>query len=366
MKARWGFWNNYLVGIPWGRWRRLLAENPLDAGYRHRAAFLTLTSFRNSYYRRREERQYGAAVTNTRIEEPPLFLLGHWRSGTTHLHNLLACDSEQFAVPNSIQTIYPHTFLTTEAAVRRQFASWIPDTRPMDNVATGLDSPQEDEFAMCATCLRSPYLGMVTFPRRAAHYDRYLTFRDAAPHEVEEWKAAFLGFLRKLTLRHGRPLLLKSPTHTARIRLLLDLFPGARFVHIHRDPYAVFQSTQHLLRRLWQINALHAPPANVDEQILQRYARMYDAYFEERRLIPEGRFCEIGFDDLVQDPVGQVGSIYNQLGMPGFEAFRPRLQAYVDSLSGYGKNQFEGLSPAQRKQVAASWGRSFEAWGYPV
>src|SRR5262249_55445160 len=146
--------------------------------------------------------------------------------------------------------------------------------------------------------LKSPCLGMFSFPRRADHYDRYLTFRGVPERELEEWKAAFLWFLRKLTLKHRRPLLLKSPTHTARIRLLLDLFPGARFVHIHRDPYLVFQSTEHLHRRLLLIDALQQPSADVGEQILQRYTRMYDAFFEERDLIPEGQFHEIRFDAL--------------------------------------------------------------------
>lgn len=185
MKTEWGFWNNYLLGIPWDRWRKLLSENKVDAGYRHRAAFIGLMSVQNSLNRRLEERRYGAAIAKTRIEEPPVFVLGHWRSGTTHLHNLLAGHTEAFATSNSLQVTYPHTFLTTEDSVRRRFSGMIPRTRPMDNVAIGLETPQEDEFAMCVTCLYSPFLGMASFPRRAEHYDRYLTFRDVPPHELE-------------------------------------------------------------------------------------------------------------------------------------------------------------------------------------
>src|SRR5688500_4507216 len=186
MKARWGFWNNYLVGIPWDRWRALRAENRVDPGYRHRAACLTALSALNSVYRRQEERQYGAAVAAVRLEAPPLFILGHWRTGTTFLHGLLACDAEQFASPNSIQVCYPDTFLCREQAVRKQFAAFVPRTRPMDNVAMSPDAPQEDEFALCVASLRSPYLGMFSFPRRADHYDRYLTFRGVPEPAVEE------------------------------------------------------------------------------------------------------------------------------------------------------------------------------------
>src|SRR5687768_18104609 len=44
--------------------------------------------------------------------------------------------------------------------------------------------------------------------------------------------------------------ILKSPPHTCRVPTLLRLFPDARFVHIVRDPYAVYPSTLHLWRIL--------------------------------------------------------------------------------------------------------------------
>jgi hypothetical protein len=364
MKPRWRFWHNYLVGIPRDRWRLLRARNEVDPGYRHRAAFLGLTSFRNSMLQRREEARFGAAIEATRIQGAPLFVIGHWRSGTTHLHNLLACDREQFAAPNSIQVSYPHYFLLAEEAIGKQFTAFVPSTRPMDNVRLDAGTPQEDEFAMCAACQLSPFLGMGTFPRRAAHYDRYLAMRDAWPEEVAEWKSTFLWFLKKLTLKHGRPLLLKSPTHTARIGLLLDLFPGARFVHIHRNPYAVFQSTTHLLRRLGPIHTLQRPPDDLADDILTRHNLMYDAYFEDAPEIPAGQFCEVSYEALVRDPVGQVRAIYERLALPGFEAMRPGLEAYVASLNGYRTNEHAELSPSVRSRVARAWQRSFERWMY--
>ena len=365
-KKQWGYWNNYLIGIPWGRWRALLRENRVDPPYRPRARLLTVVSLKNSVERLREERQFGAVIARTRVEEAPVFVLGHWRSGTTHLHNLLACDREQFAAPTSIQVSYPYSFLSTETAIRKQFLEWVPETRPMDGVALGPDTPQEDEFAMCVSCLRSPFLGMASFPRRADHYDRYLTFAGVAPQEVAEWKSSFDWFLRKLTVRHGRRLLLKSPTHTARIRLLLELFPDARFVHVHRDPYAVFRSTQHLFRSLWPINVLQAPPPDTDERILRRYSAIYDSFLAERELIPEGQFHEVAYDDVVADPLGQVRVIYERFRLSGYERIRPELERYVASLGDYRRNPHTELPSAQRDQVRSAWRKSFEVWDYPA
>jgi hypothetical protein len=362
-EARWSFWHNYLVGMPWDRWRVLRSENTVDRGYRRRAAYLAGVSMVNSLYRRQEERRYGAAIAKTQIADPPLFVLGHWRTGTTFLHHLLACDKEQFAAPNTAQVSYPFTFLITEQTVGR-WAAMLPQSRPMDNVAISMQTPQEDEFALCIASLKSPCLGMFSFPRRADHYDRYLSFRGVPEHEAEAWKGTVRWFLQKLTLKYRRALLLKSPPHTARVRLLLEMFPDARFIHIHRDPYTVFQSTQHLFRRLGPINWLQKPPADLVEPILQRYTQMFDAFFEEKALIPEGRFHEIRFEDLEQDPVGQVRATYERLGLDGFSAFLPRLEQYVDSLAGYRRNLFADLPPELRRGVARAWQRSFDAWGY--
>ena len=78
-------------------------------------------------------------------------------------------------------------------------------------------------------------------PRQAKRYDKYLTFREASLDEIARWQSALKWFVQKLAYSKGnRPLVLKSPAHTGRVRLLLEAFPEARFIHIHRNPYDVF------------------------------------------------------------------------------------------------------------------------------
>lgn len=353
-----------LLGIIAADWWKLLRENrfAVDAPYSGQATAITLFSFLNSVYRRKEQRTYGAAVEKVAVEAP-LFILGHWRSGTTMLHNLLALD-EQFAYPNLFQVSHPHSFLYREAAITKQLGEASANKRPMDNVEVTFQSPGEDEFASAIASLRSPIIGW-SFPRRQEHYDEYLTFRGVREQEVRRWKTAFLSFLKKLTWRYERPLILKSPVHTGRIRLLLELFPRARFVHIHRHPYTVFQSTQRLFRQAVTRSHLQQPvEAAIDEGIRQRYAVMYDAFFQERSLIPEGRSHEICFEELEADVEGQIGKLYERLALPGFQALQPRLRQYLAARGAYQKNTFPPLAAPLRRSVARAWGRSFEAWGY--
>src|SRR5688500_2029819 len=88
-------------GVTFGDWLRVLWDNrfcvhPLCWA---RAANITLGSLGNTFYRRLEDWRYGAAIRKAAVH-PPIFVLGLWRSGTTHLHNLLARD-ERFAFPNT-------------------------------------------------------------------------------------------------------------------------------------------------------------------------------------------------------------------------------------------------------------------------
>ena len=269
-------------GMTLGTWWAFLRRHRFAIDLRHspRALVATAISASNSVNARMEWRRFGRRIEAAHVEAP-LFILGHYSSGTTHLHNLLALDP-QFAAPTLFQVLNPHTFLSTERWAAPVADRLIVRRRYQDEMALGAGMPSEDEFATCVMTGVSPYMGWC-FPGDGAYYDRFLTFRDAQETEIDRWKHALTTFLKKLTLRYGRPLVLKSPPHTARIRLLLELFPDARFVHIHRDPYAVFRSTRHMIRAGQPLYHLRDGPIQDGEDgIIAVYTEMYDAYFEQQ------------------------------------------------------------------------------------
>jgi len=366
LKHRWSVGHNYMSGITFGKWLRLLADNQfrISPAYLHRALFITMTSLANTGFAAVENLRYTKTIAQTDIKNPPVFILGHWRSGTTLLHDLLAQDVTQFQYANTYQVVNPLTFLTTEKFMAKWFSGLVPETRPMDNMAISFASPQEDEFAPLLMSLYSVYLG-ISFPERQAHYEKYLSFRDVDRAETDTWCSAFMRFCQKLSMNDDRALLLKSPPHTARIRLLLKMFPDAKFIHIHRDPYRVFLSQRHFFDTAGWYTYLQRPNLDViDEGILQRYTNMFDAFFEDVSLIPEGQLHEIRFEDLEADPAKEISGVYDALGLNGFAEFEPGLNRYVESLEGYKKNTFTDIDDATRALVAKRWKRSFEVWGY--
>lgn len=368
LKNQWSLDHNFMTGVTFGIWLKVLAENRfyIAPAYWHRGVVITLASIANSGFAVIEKLRFGKAIKQAEIPKAPVFVLGHWRSGTTFLHELLAQDDTQFQYANTYRVVNPLTFLTTERFITKALAGLVPPKRPMDNMELKFSSPQEDELAPLLMTRKSLYLGM-SFPRNTDFYDKYLSFRDVDRAEIEKWKAAFLAFSKKLMLNDKRTLLLKSPAHTARIRIILEMFPDARFVHIHRDPYKVFQSQRHFFDTAGWFTYLQRPIIEtIDEGILKRHETMYDAYFEDLPLVPKDRICELNFVDLETDPAGSIKEIYDSLSLNGYDEFAPKLERYVDSLKGYEKNDFGSLNNADKKMVAKHWKRSFETWGYSM
>src|SRR5262249_23911240 len=151
------------------------------------------------------------------------------------------------------------------------------------------------------------------------------------------WKSNYTHFLKKVTFKYGRPLVLKSPANTARIGLLLKLFPDAKFVHIHRNPYDVFRSTVHTWKaagKWWQFQKTDfGDDDSINRQLLRQTKILYDGYFAQRSLIPAGRFHEIAFYDLERDPVQQLRNTYEALNLPDFQHAAEPVTTYLKSLA---------------------------------
>lgn len=304
-------------------------------------------------------------LRNETIKQPPIFILGHWRSGTTLLHELMVLD-ERHTSPSTYACLVPSFFMHTEPFARRFLKFILPANRPMDNMQAGWDKPQEDEFALLNLGLPSPYLS-IAFPNDLPPPQSFLTLDGLSPQQLQDWQDGLRQFLIKVQHTNGgRRLVLKSPTHTARVKTLLAMFPDARFIHIVRDPYVVFPSTVHLWKTLYMKHGLQDPTfASLDEQVLNTLSVMYESYERDQAIVPAGHLCEIKYEDLVRDPLQELRMIYEKLGLDGFETVVPRLQEYLAATDGYQTNQYE-LTDDQRQQISTRWRPFIEKYGYDV
>ncbi|WP_395449205.1 sulfotransferase family protein [Aminobacter sp. UC22_36] len=287
-------------------------------------------------------------------DNAPVFVLGYFRSGTTFLQNLLAADPG-LRSPSWPQVLAPQTFVLGWVLLRYLFVPLLPLTRLNAVVPVGAKLPAEDDFALNNLGGMSVLAGRAMLPRRQAFFNRFHDLDALSKEELSRWRSYQFAFLQKLTLvAGGRRLLLKSPSHTARVRYLLELFPGAKFVHISRSPEVVFRSNLLLARELQRAFALQPPlPEDEQEEIITcEYLATEMHYLADRALIPAADLAEVRLEDLTADPLGEMKRIYRELGLPfsrGCEARMPQIAAT------FGKqvpNSYPNLTERQKARVA--------------
>jgi hypothetical protein len=340
-------------------WRNRFAVSPTRVPM---ALVITILSLCNSALGLLQSCVYGRRIRRSVVEHDPIFVLGHWRSGTTLLHELLVCDPRH-AYPDTLACFAPHHFLLTGRLLKNWLTVFVPPQRPMDNIPIRWESPQEDEWALCNLGQPSPYL-TILFPNREPQDPEYLDLRGVPQADLDRWKLALTWFLQALTFRDPKRLVLKTPLHTARVRILLEMYPRARFVHVVRDPVAVFSSTMYTWRQLYNYEALQvARYEGLEEYVFETLIRMYDAFEADRQLVPPDQLCEVHYEDLVRDPVSEIRRIYEQLGLDGFEQALPAIQTYLSNRANYSTNRFQ-LDPTMREKIRRRWAQYAQRYGY--
>jgi len=305
---------------------------------------------------------YGKKIARTEIADSPIFIIGHWRSGTTHLHELLALDP-RFTCPTTYECFSPHHFLVSRRFVAPFIKYALPATRTQDNMAIGLDRPQEDEFALSMLGVVSPYMNQA-FPHQRGEYNAFYDLDRIDRRDAQRWEDAFVRFLKKVTLLRTKTLVLKSPTHTFRIATLLRLFPRARFVYLVRNPYDIFLSTVSLWKSLAKALSLQSVDfKGLEDYVFEVFNLMYQKFEETRALIPSSQLCTVHYEDLEADPIGQLRILYETLGLDGFDAVVPALQKYLAGLKDYRKNTYT-LTPEIHAKITQSWGAFIAQYGY--
>lgn len=248
--------------------------------------------------------------------------------------------------------------------LRRDRARKVP--RPMDAMHVSAKSPQEDEFALLALGARSPYEALL-FPR---FFDRAMATADPldlGPAERASWIACFTNFIGWVQgSRPGRQLILKSPTHSYRVQLLCELFPEARFVHIVREPLAVFSSTIRLWQAMFSLYALTDLPddAELETQVLRNWLRLEDKLEAALPSVRDRHIVRVRFEDLVAEPIAQLHRIYEELSLGVFATVRPLLEAYVQGIDGY-QPRGAVLAAETERRVRTTWAEIFSRYDYP-
>lgn len=319
----------------------------------------------NSTMNRLQKVFYQQHLNRINLGRPPVFIIGHWRSGTTLMHELISQD-ERFAYPSNFEAFVPEHFLLTRHVMYPLINMLMPSKRPMDAMTMNAASPQEDDFALLAYGAPTPYR-RVAFPGESDNDRAHLNSDAVDEGRLEGVRKSLDHFYRSLTLRYrGRQLVLKSPPHTGRMAHLAKWFPGAKFVHLSRHPHKLVSSTMRLWRVIDEIQSFQK--VRYDDAWLRDYVfdcqrKMYDAYLTHRDSMPSNQLIEIRFEDLVADPAATMERVYGQLELGDFEVARSQIESYFADRKDHRLNK-SSMSDELRQQIDQNYARYSQAFGY--
>jgi hypothetical protein len=346
----------------------LFIKHSISLKFLWRTILTLLINLINFPFRLYEKLRINKRFKGLVIENDPVFILGHWRSGTTHLHNIL-CHDPQMGYTTTYQSVFPDTLFNK--AGRFLFEGFarilIPGTRKGDNVTLGTELPQEEEFALGhRTPLCFYYFWM--FPRYIKpFYESFIRFSGIDSEVLTSWKEDYKLLIKKALKNTGRQRFLsKNPSNTARITVLLEMFPNARFIHIHRNPIEVYLSTRHFFSKMMPHLQLQSIDKKVlDDHIVQLYKDLMQDYIIQRELIPKGNLVEVSFDELEKDPLSIISSIYKDLALPGYDLAEHHFIDYVTKMKSYKKNTHV-ISLDLINKIEAEWGFAMKKWNYEI
>lgn len=309
-----------------------------------------------------EKLLYHRRIQKTEFK-PPVIILGYPRSGTTYLIYLLSKDPN-LAFCKTYESLGPHVIFTFGRVLRFIAKRTIPKRRPMDNMALGAELPKEEEFALGNMGIES-MANACYFPQKFSEYfDRFVLFKG---HEKERhnWTRNYTWLVKKLTLKNkGKRLILKSPFNTGRARLLAEVFPNAKFIHIHRHPYAVYSSNERLYEGILPKLAFHkVDNEDMERHVLYTYKASMEQYLKDKAHLPSHNLFELAYEDFFDNQIEILRQIYTQLDLGDFDAVLPIFEQEMRQYDDYKTNKY-GLTPEKEQEVFEHWQFAFHALGY--
>lgn len=355
---------NTLVGADWKTFHQITDGRSIGAAYQGKYRLTKAVCRLLSLLKPLQDRRYERLLADRPLEHDPVFILGHWRSGTTFMHNVFSCD-RHFGYNTTYQTVFPHLMMWGQPFFKKNMSWLMPDKRPTDNMELAVDLPQEEEFAL-TNMMPYTYYNFWFLPQCTDEYaDKYLLFDGITPDELKTFEEMFTKLIKiSLWNTHGTQFLSKNPPHTGRVKELVKMFPNAKFIYLMRNPYTVFESTRSFFTNTIQpLKLQDISHEQLQANILSVYAKLYHKYEADKHLIPAGNLVEIKFEDYEKDPFGRTEDIYRRLSLPDFEEARPAIEAYVNKKKGYKKNRYQ-YKPETVALVERHWPFALEQWGY--
>lgn len=263
----------------------------------------------------------------------PIVILGLPRTGTTHLHNLLAQDPGLRSLPywESLDPIPEprHRRVAPESDPRRRrckqalrFQHWMMPLFPAMHEMTA-DACHEEIQLLAVDFSTMLFEASYQVP---SYRDWYV-----GADQTEAYRTLKLLLQALQWLRGPRRWVLKSPQHLEQVGPLLRVFPDARLVQTHRDPVRVTASMCTMATYGLRMNRAHVDPVASGHYWAARVERLLRKSVDDRRLVPSGRVLDVRFDEFMADELGTIERVCAFADLPLTETARRAMRAYQEA-----------------------------------
>jgi len=354
-----------LAGSTFGNFFRVLKQGHIQPKYYFKIGLTFLIILISSPFHLWENIKFRKKLKRFRFKKPPLFILGHWRSGTTLLHNMLTKDP-QAAYLTTYQSLFPNN-LGSKWLFKTFMIINMPDKRPSDNVALNIDFPQEDEFAF-SNCQAYAYYNFFYFPKEYHRfYENSVHHKNLSEKEIKHWYKSYDKMMKKALLNtKGERLIIKNPVNTARIDKLLNLYPDAKFLYIYRNPITVYYSTKRFFQQLYPTLWLHEVDHGfIGKMILEVYQLLMNDYLNHKSLIPKENLIEVRFEEFEKHPVEEIEKIYAQLLKDDFSKVKNYFFEYFNTQKGHKKNKYM-VEADEIETIQTEWKKFIDMYEYKI
>ena len=354
-----------LVGSTLTNYLKLIKQGHISSKFYTRIFLTTLVVLVSSPFHIWEWLFFKFKLRKFRFERPPLFILGHWRSGTTLLHNMLCADPDAGYI-TTYQSVFPNN-IASKLVFKTFMKINIPDERPSDKVKLNVDFPQEDEFAFC-NMNHNGYYNFFYFPENYdTFYKRSIGHEGLSNAEKQQWYKDYDLMVKKAVINtKGKRVIVKNPVNTARIKHLLKMYPDAKFLYIYRNPITVFLSTQRFFISLMPTLYLHETDNGfIDNMIFDVYKRLMNDYIDQKNLIPKENLLELKYEDFEKDPVNNLKNIYDTLLNENFEEKKSHFSRYFETIKGHKKNKYK-IDATIIEEIKKEFGKYMEIYNFDI
>ncbi len=246
----------------------------------------------------------------------PIFVLGHWRSGTTTIQRFLCAHKhveflDQYLAFLPLGTsIHQYVFKPVLSGIFKIFNI----KHPSHHISLTVDFPSEDDIAFCMGGFQeTPMWGHIYSKSALSYFKKFLILKSNSIERCQ-FLRKYDYFIKRLSyLKNGNQLILKSPANTCRIPELLELYPQAKFIYISRKPIEVYFSTMKLLTNNKDQWLQPMCQKGMNDLFKFGYQQTIERYENTKHLIPKNNLLELELEDLKRAPERIQQEIYNHL-----------------------------------------------------